>query len=61
MLILIQDSFYMADSVVTCVARHPVNPFYVFIAIGELVLLYDTRQTNEPVQNKYTREILYII
>lgn len=49
MFVLLQDSFYMADSVVTCVARHPVNPFYVFIAIGELVLLYDTKQTNEPV------------
>ena len=47
----IQDSRYLSsDWVMSAIVQHPIQHFYVFIATTDKVLLFDLRESHEPVR-----------
>uniref|UniRef100_A0A1X7U2F2 Uncharacterized protein n=1 Tax=Amphimedon queenslandica TaxID=400682 RepID=A0A1X7U2F2_AMPQE len=48
--IIDRDSKYMSSNWITsAIVQHPIQPFYIFIATTDKVLLFDLRQLHEPV------------
>lgn len=39
--------------ITSAIAQHPIQPFYIFIATTDKVLLFDLRQSHEPVSLIY--------